>query len=65
LDLSLGSFSVLGFVRTEEYILYRDAFIPLGGSKTILKDYLIKVVGTLGLNSLVKNSLKFGCGVNL
>lgn len=58
LDLSLGALSVLAGVKREENDLYNDALIPLGGSKTNLKDYLISVEGTLGLNSMVRNNLK-------
>lgn len=33
--------------------------MPSGGSNTNLYDYLINVVGIFGLNSIVKNILKF------
>jgi len=65
LDLSLGALSVLAGVRREVNDLYNDALIPLGGSKTSLKDYLISVEGTFGLNSMVRNNLKLLWGVNL
>jgi len=46
-------------------VLVSEAFIPSGGSNTNLYDYLIRVVGTLGLNSIVRNILKFEFGVSL
>jgi len=42
-----------------------EALIPLGGSKTKLLDSLINVGGILGLNSIVKNNLKFLFGDSL
>jgi hypothetical protein len=36
------------------------AFIPEGGSNTNTCDALIKVDGTLGLISMVRNNLKLG-----
>ena len=40
--------------------------MPSGGSKTILYDYLINVLGTFGLNSIVKKilNLSLGCSLN-
>lgn len=39
--------------------------MPSGGSKTILYDYLIKVLGTLGLNSIVRKILNLSLGYSL
>lgn len=39
--------------------------IPLGGSKTSTCDDLRRVVGTFGLFSIVKKSLKFSFGLKL
>lgn len=58
LALSAGALSDLFAVITCLYDLWREAFIPSGGSNTILNVYLIKVAGTLGLNSIVKNNRK-------
>jgi hypothetical protein len=63
LALSTGYLSLFDILITYLYDLYNDALIPSGGSNTNLNVYLIKVRGTLGLNSIVKNSLKLGLGL--
>lgn len=47
------------------YDLIKAALIPLGGSNTRTWDALIKVAGTFGLFSMVKNNLKFASNVML
>jgi hypothetical protein len=43
----------------------KAAFIPLGGSKTSTCEALSRVLGTFGLNSIVKKSLKLSLGFEL
>jgi hypothetical protein len=63
LALSAGCLSHLFCVITCLNDLYKEALIPSGGSNTILKAYLIKVAGTLGLSSIVRNNLKLLLGL--
>lgn len=63
LALSAGALSLLLAVITYLYDLYKLALIPSGGSNTILNVYLIRVAGTLGLNSIVRNNLKLLLGL--
>lgn len=65
LALSTGCLSVLYYDRTVLNVLVKEALIPSGGSNTNLYDDLINVVGTLGLNSMVRKILKLTLGINL
>jgi hypothetical protein len=56
-DLSAGSRDILDG-DTVLNVLNKLALTPGGGSKVVMRDTLKRFTGTLGLISMVKNSLK-------